>query len=46
MSAHQLKRKTLQRQSRRYTFSMSALVGGVAGLLAVVYQLSFSFLND
>ena len=25
---------------------MSALVGGVAGLLAVVYQLSVSFLND
>lgn len=46
MSSHPLKRKTLQRQSRRYTFSMSALIGVVAGLLAVFYQLSVALLND
>lgn len=38
MSSHQLKRKTLQRLSRRTTFSLSALVGALAGLLAVLYQ--------
>ena len=38
MSSHQLKRKTLQRLSRRNTFRLSALVGAVAGLMAVFYQ--------
>lgn len=38
MSSHQLKRKTLQRLSRRTTFRLSALVGALAGLVAVFYQ--------
>lgn len=45
MASHHQKRKTLQRQSRRYTFAMSALVGLVAGLLAVFYQWSVALLN-
>ena len=45
MSSHQLKRKTLQRQSRRYTFTVSALVGVVAGLMAVLYQVAVAVLN-
>jgi CIC family chloride channel protein len=46
MSNHQLKRKTLQRQSRRYIFSLSALVGLVAGVLAVFYQVSVAVLGS
>lgn len=45
MSSHQLKRKTLQRQSRRYIFTLSALVGAVAGLMAVLYQVAVAVLN-
>lgn len=45
MASHHQKRKTLQRQSRRYTFAMSALVGLLAGLLAVIYQVSVALLE-
>ncbi|MFN8612182.1 MAG: H(+)/Cl(-) exchange transporter ClcA [Vulcanimicrobiota bacterium] len=38
LSNHLQNRRRLHRLSRRYTFLLSAVVGGVAGLVAVLYQ--------
>ena len=46
MSHHEEKRITLQRLNRRQTFLTAALVGLVAGLVAVVFKVSVDYVDE